>query len=110
MGFHYDIFYKPGVTNRVVDALSRCPEEEPHVLNSLSSAVPTILSQLRAFYDTTEGKEEIKSNETKEEFTNQQGMLWYKGGIYIPETTGLRSTLLAHPARDILGSKQHYPD
>ncbi|XP_019460022.1 PREDICTED: uncharacterized protein LOC109359783 [Lupinus angustifolius] len=58
-GFHYEIFYKHGRDNRVVDALSRCESAES-ILVSLSSPVPTVLTQLAQYYATTEGKQLVE--------------------------------------------------
>ncbi|XP_019423049.1 PREDICTED: uncharacterized protein LOC109332519 [Lupinus angustifolius] len=54
VGFQYEIKYRTGTSNRVADALSRCPDV--NVLSFLSSPMPTLLDQFHRFYATSEGQ------------------------------------------------------
>lgn len=53
LGYDFEIIYKPDKENIVADALSRI--DQPHIL-ALSATDPSWISDLRSFYNTTDGK------------------------------------------------------
>jgi len=57
-GFNFEIFYKPGKHNQVVDALSRKIDEKQPVLLALSSPVPALLQQFHQYY-ASDGKQVV---------------------------------------------------
>ncbi|XP_058783964.1 uncharacterized protein LOC131658715 [Vicia villosa] len=98
-GFNFEIFYKPGKTNVVADALSRKYTTEEPVLLSLSSSIPDLLTKLRAFYATdSAGKQMITQLFDKgiggTNFKFSKGLIFYKEKLFIPELDRLRATVL----------------
>jgi hypothetical protein len=53
-GFSFEIFYKPGKSNLVVDALSRKHADfgQCSLFLSVSSVIPTLISRLQRYYKT----------------------------------------------------------
>jgi hypothetical protein len=100
LGYDFEILYKPGKENVVADALSRITSDENPVYTALSSCTPLLLTQLREFYQKQEvGKMLITKftsadKDTPLPFTVQQGILYYKGRMFIPEESKLRAELL----------------
>ncbi|XP_058784831.1 uncharacterized protein LOC131659692 [Vicia villosa] len=97
-GFNFEIFYKPGKSNLVADALSRKYSVDTPTLLAISSPIPDIISSLRKFYAKDErGKQTVKtllSNTTHPDFKFSNGLLFYKDKIFVPETEQIRTHLL----------------
>ncbi|XP_058784061.1 uncharacterized protein LOC131658827 [Vicia villosa] len=49
-GFNFEIFYKPGKTNLVTDALSRKLCDDASLLLAISSPIPDLINKLQHFY------------------------------------------------------------
>ncbi|XP_058775850.1 uncharacterized protein LOC131650137 [Vicia villosa] len=98
-GFNFEIFYKPGKSNVVADALSRqFPSEEP-VLFALSSAIPDLLTRLRDFYTRDRAGQELLAKlftdtTDKDNFKVSNGLLLYKNRLFIPDIDQLRTKVL----------------
>ncbi|XP_058757747.1 uncharacterized protein LOC131631003 [Vicia villosa] len=99
-GFQFEIFYKPGRTNQVADALSRRPtEDDAAVLLSISSPVPHLIKELKIHYNTTqEGKDLLNKIQTdtamQTTFQIKDGLVFFKDRIFIPSKTDFREILL----------------
>lgn len=103
-GFNFDIFYKPGSSNLVADALSRKFASDELVLDvttllALTSSVPNLLSTLRAFYQNDSvGQlllkliEQTDPNNILDHLTNE--LLYYKNKIFIHDLPQLRHSLI----------------
>ncbi|XP_019450597.1 PREDICTED: uncharacterized protein LOC109352871 [Lupinus angustifolius] len=98
IGFDYEIKYRTGTSNRVVDALSRCHSEESTTCFSMSSSFPTILEQIRAYYSSSCGQQFIHKLVSEaaqsSKFHISQGLVFFQNRIFIPDTADLRVTLL----------------
>lgn len=100
IGYNYQIFYKPGHSNVVVDALSRLPDNSSPVFSAISTPIPQILDQLRHFYTTHPNGWQLcnclsESPKMQPVFSLKQGLLYFKEKIFVPLTTALQHPLLA---------------
>lgn len=100
-GFSFNIFYKPGKSNLVADALSRkaTDSEAATLLFTITAAVPTIISSLHKYYTThTEGKQlvtQIQTNTTMtDSYSFNKGLIHFKGRIFVPHFDDLRRALI----------------
>ncbi|XP_058741863.1 uncharacterized protein LOC131614269 [Vicia villosa] len=98
-GFNFAIFYKPGRSNQVADALSRQFSPDDSLLLTLSSIVPDILLKLQHFYASTiPGQNTVtqltQSGSNLTSFRFKNGLLIYRDKIFIPDDLGFRSSLL----------------
>jgi hypothetical protein len=98
-GFSFEIFYKPGKSNQVADALSRRHTEEEAVLFSISSPVPAIINNLRQYYTTNkDGQTLVQKSETdthmQQSFQFKEGLLYFKDRIFLPDIPDLRQAIL----------------
>ncbi|WJX73966.1 hypothetical protein P8452_57684 [Trifolium repens] len=97
-GFSFEIFYKPGKSNQVADALSRRHTEDTAFL-SISSPVPTLITNLRHYYTKdTEGRALVLKHtsdpKTQHLFKFLDGLLYFKDRIYVPDMSDLRQAIL----------------
>lgn len=88
-----------GNTNKVADALSRQFSEAPSLLLSISSPVPSIITQLQQYFKKNEeGKELVSKIQTDSNmqacFTVQDDLIYFKGRFYIPDVLDLRHSLI----------------
>src|ERR1044072_3706599 len=92
LGFHYEIFYKPGKDNRVADALSRChSNDQPVLLAAVASSMPTILTTLQSYYKTAEGQQMVTDLSQQHHYTVNHSLLHYRGRLFLPDIEDLRS-------------------
>jgi len=99
LGFDYEILYTHGRTNKVVDALSRRYETSESIYQGISFCQPLLLQQLQDFYASHEvGKLLLTKFDGNQEqhrhFSVQQGLLYFKGRLFIPSETGLRPHII----------------
>jgi hypothetical protein len=105
--FTYEIEYKKGKENRVADALSRkfqedTQEEDKEKIQSCNQqtlvSIPAWLQEVQYSYAEDEHclklmQELAIAQNSHHNYTLQQGILRYKGKIYIGNTTDLRSKI-----------------
>ncbi|XP_058783052.1 uncharacterized protein LOC131657702 [Vicia villosa] len=94
-GFNFDVFYKPGRSNLVADALSRQFPSDASLPLIVSSPVPDILHKLQQFYATTiEGQHLMRQNQdalhTTAGYRIKRGLLYYKDKLFVPNLFGFR--------------------
>lgn len=99
LGFDYEIFYTPGRSNVVANALSRSLPSTESSYTAFSACQPLILEQLRDLYiNHPIGKKLLDkfqhSDALASAFTIQQGVLYVTGCLFIPAETGLHPLLL----------------
>lgn len=107
LGYSYDIVYKPGAQNRVADSLSRVHEPLPEFLAII---VPQweILKKLQECFQHDPQLQELLLKVQQEpnshpHFQVLNGVLYFKGKLYIPTTSQLKETLLEEFHSSTLG-------
>ncbi|XP_019418531.1 PREDICTED: uncharacterized protein LOC109329310 [Lupinus angustifolius] len=94
----FDGQYRTGTSNRVADALSKCQDDEPAMLTSLSSPIPSLLEKLHNYYTTNEGQQLIQKTETyanmKVKFQFSRGLLLYEQRLFVPDIQELRAAII----------------
>lgn len=72
IGFQFEIHYKLGAANKVADALSCSfpPEPQAHelIFNALSTTIPSVLTDLQGYYNSSEGKTEMQNKVLEKEY------------------------------------------
>lgn len=91
IGYDYIVKYKPGCENRVADALSRVDLPE---FESISAPTVPWLSDLRTYSASPAGQQFFSKVSQNPHFTCVDG-IYYKGRVYIPEISELRSKFLS---------------
>jgi hypothetical protein len=96
--FYFEILYKKGKENQVVDSLSR-KEEGDVTLCSISIVIPEWISDVQAKYvknlEIKKIIKEVNNNVAScSKFTWENDILWYKGRIYLPNTSKFKIQIL----------------
>ncbi|XP_026399605.1 uncharacterized protein LOC113295486 [Papaver somniferum] len=99
LGYDYELKYKKGSENQVADALSRVHLEEQPSCQSLIQLQPEWFSEVHDSYkEDTHAKELIPKLTVQEGaveiYSYQQGVLRYKGRLYIWQHGGLRHKVI----------------
>ncbi|MCH83963.1 transposon Tf2-1 polyprotein, partial [Trifolium medium] len=99
LGYDYEIYYTPGRSNLVADALSRKSEVPEAVFQALSLCQPLLLQQLRTFYESHVVGQQLllkfrEGNTVSSAFSIRQGVLYYKDRLFIPAKSLLRAQIL----------------
>ena len=113
MGLNYKIVYKKGIDNSAADALSRRPQSVSQVL-AISGVQPSWLEEVVESY-----KDDIKAQEllqqlsvqpkSKNNFQLIQGVLRYKGCIWVGNDCGLHTKICQAFHDTPLGGHSGFP-
>lgn len=109
LGLNYKICYKKGKENKAADALSRRDWTEMGEMNLLiSTVVPTWVQEVLTSYEHDEAvKEMIRilliDAVAKPHYSLQEGLLYYKGRLYIGQDSKLKDQLLNNAHNSALG-------
>lgn len=100
VGYDFDIEYKPGVTNGPADALSRINRVSCHALFTDSRPQPILWEAIRKSYTSHPDTVKLIAAVTNDpgqntEFSIRDGILLFKGKVWIPENSALQPLLLA---------------
>lgn len=102
MGYDFLVEYRKGKENRAADALSRRMEEEEieeGSLMALSSPTPVWIEELRTEHACNSELQRLREQLVKGMldltlFTSHDGLIFYKGWLYIATDSPLRYTIL----------------
>ena len=113
MGYAFIVEYKKDKDNLVVDALSRKEGEEGAsssacTLCIISFPTPTWIAELKDSYESNPNLHQLLQDfqigrEIPKEFTMQNGLLLYKGRIYLGPNSHLKSSVLHYVHNSPLG-------
>ncbi|CAJ2641599.1 unnamed protein product [Trifolium pratense] len=98
LGYSYEIIYKPGAQNRVADALSRV-HENPSQCQTITIPHWDFIQQLRQSFLADDTLQELmkqvrESLSTHPEFKIIQDLLFYRGKLFIPTNSSIKTMLL----------------
>jgi len=97
-GYDFQILYRPGKQNVVVDALSRQDTDPPSMLLALSSLIPLLFEELHQFYSTIEGTKLVdacaKDTQRPNLFSARHGLLFFRHQVFQPDTNNFRNRIL----------------
>lgn len=99
LGLQYKLQYKKGLDNKAADVLSRCPQTDPMQICALSVVVPLWLNEVQEGYKTDPATEQLLtqvllSPDRYPHYTLQQGVLRYKGRIWVGSNPALQHRIL----------------
>ncbi|KAL0303885.1 UNVERIFIED_CONTAM: Retrovirus-related Pol polyprotein from transposon.6 [Sesamum radiatum] len=99
LGYDFEIRYTPGRDNRVADALSRWPEPTALLLSAVTSAMPSIIEHLRAYYlQEPDGQKLVQhllaQPHAQLTYSASTSLVMCKDIIFIPQSRGWRQALL----------------
>lgn len=88
-----------GKTNQVADALSRKFADGEILLLTISSLVPSLINQLKAYYlSDMQGKQLVTKcqldQETRSSYSYTNGLLYYQDKLFVPDYQDLRRSLI----------------
>ncbi|KAL6342750.1 hypothetical protein AAG906_016584 [Vitis piasezkii] len=99
LGYEFVVEYKQGKENKVVDALSEKWKIEGRKLYAITAPANTWLEQLRTSYAIDPKLQQIIKNLEQgslasQNYKQRDGLLFYKGRLYIPASKELREQIL----------------
>jgi hypothetical protein len=113
MGLRYKICYKKGAENRVADALSRVTNNPCQELTVVSSLQPVWLQELVDTYQSDPHTVKLLStlavNNTFGHFSLQQGIIKYKGKIWVGHNATIQQQILQSLHSSPLGGHSGFP-
>jgi hypothetical protein len=97
MGYNYRIEYKKGRENKATNALSRRPLTES--VSALSTAIPLWVNDVQLSYVGDPKCKELEEQlhikpDSAPNFTLTNGLIRYKGRLYVGSTIELRNNLI----------------
>lgn len=102
LGFEFDIIYKPGAQNRPADALSRLHDDPTPTCFSLATSrpFPAIWTAIRQFYQDDATSVALLNAiqhrpDTHPNHSVRDGLVLYKGKIFIPKASALQPLLIS---------------
>lgn len=112
LGLQYQICYRKGVTNSAADALSR--KEDSTELNSVSECVPTWMQEIIQSYNKDAHAIQLLIElaicpTARPHFTLQQGVIKYKGRIWVGDLTELQDKLIDALHDSPMGGHSGFP-
>lgn len=112
LGFTYKVVYKKGITNNVVDALSRHPA--PSQIMAISTAVPQwLISITEAYAQDNKAKDLLQqlgvTNAPVGHFTLHQGVIKHKGRIWIPNVVSIQHQIFLALHASAMGGHSGFP-
>lgn len=108
LGFDYEIHYKPGLTNKLADALSRKLESSEALLFAISSHILDLVSQLKRFYKHHTARQALLAKwhedaEFRAKFKSCDYLLYLGERLFIPSESDLQTTILTELHSSPLG-------
>lgn len=107
MGLSYKIIYKKGTENRVADALSRVMPSDTYELSTISMVKPVWLQYIQSGYhlDPHAMKllTELSVQPSIGHYTLQEGLIRYKGRIWIGSNSSLQAKILSSLHNSAMG-------
>lgn len=91
MGLTYKIVYKKGYNNIVADALSRMPQSTNYDISAVSVVKPLWLQDIQQGYNEDPAAKQLL---TQGFYTLQEGLIKYKGRVWIGNSPALQSKVL----------------
>jgi hypothetical protein len=98
-GFDFEIFYKPGKSNQVADALSRKFADGTMLLLTMFSHVPSLINQLKAYYlSDMHGKQLVSKSQldqgTPNFYSYTNGLIYYPDKLFVRNYEDMRRSLI----------------
>lgn len=114
LGLQYKIAYRKGSTNSAADALSRKETEEEALLLAVSTCTPKWLKEVVSSYDNDPYSTQILSElaidaNSREHFTLQEGVLRFKGRVWVGDNPELQYRLTSELHNSPVGGHSGFP-
>lgn len=99
LGFDFDICYRPGRENQPADVVSRMVDHTFIALQISSKLIIDMWDALKEFYQKHPASAQLMKpiQETPTDFPYylvQQGLIWFKGKVFIPSDSTLQRLIL----------------
>ncbi|WVZ82924.1 hypothetical protein U9M48_030129 [Paspalum notatum var. saurae] len=98
LGYDFSVDYKPGSTNVVADALSRCDMEDTGALHTISALRFDLVQDLRTAASTDPAlvalKKQIEQGQLTDPWSLVDGVVLYNRRFYIPPAPSLLPSIL----------------
>jgi hypothetical protein len=114
LGLQYRICYRKGPENNAADALSRRAHPDQPLLNSITTCQPAWLEEIKSSYISNEHASRWisklqNSADTKGRFALQDGILYFRGRIWLGGSTRLQLKIMEAFHASKIGGHSGFP-